>query len=40
MAAVALTQLVGHHKGKVQEHPTVENAAKGAVCPVVGAGRK
>lgn len=26
-----------HHKGKVVGHPSVEGAAEGAVCPVVGA---
>lgn len=26
----------GHHEGKVHEHPAIENAAEGAVCPVVG----
>jgi len=31
--------LQGHHKGKVHEHPSVESAAKGAVCPVVGKSR-
>lgn len=28
---------VGHHKGKVVEHPSVAHAGAGAVCPVVGA---
>ncbi|KAF3762013.1 hypothetical protein M406DRAFT_358175 [Cryphonectria parasitica EP155] len=28
---------MGHHKGKVAEHPDVHNAGAGAVCPVVGA---
>ncbi|KAK7943345.1 uncharacterized protein PG986_012458 [Apiospora aurea] len=27
---------IGHHKDKVTEHPSVANAAPGAVCPVVG----
>lgn len=27
---------IGHHKGKVLEHPDVASAAAGAVCPVVG----
>lgn len=27
---------IGHHKDKVTEHPSVSNAAPGAVCPVVG----
>lgn len=27
---------LGHHKGKVVGHPSVEGAEKGAVCPVVG----
>jgi hypothetical protein len=27
---------VGHHKGKVMEHPDVAAAGEGAVCPVVG----
>ncbi|KAK8070025.1 hypothetical protein PG994_006641 [Apiospora phragmitis] len=27
---------LGHHKDKVTEHPSVANAAPGAVCPVVG----
>lgn len=27
---------VGHHKGAVNVHPSVEGAAEGAVCPVVG----
>lgn len=31
---------LSHHKGKVHEHPNVEGAAKGAVCPVVGAGKR
>lgn len=28
---------IGHHKGKVNQHPDVKDAAAGAVCPVVGA---
>ncbi|KAG8169627.1 hypothetical protein KVR01_000372 [Diaporthe batatas] len=28
---------IGHHKGKVMQHPDVSSAAEGAVCPVVGA---
>ena len=27
---------VGHHKSKVQTHPSVQAAEKGAVCPVTG----
>ncbi|KAL2136871.1 hypothetical protein VTI74DRAFT_597 [Chaetomium olivicolor] len=27
---------VGHHKGKVQGHPDVNDAKEGAVCPVAG----
>jgi len=27
---------VGHHQGKVSTHPSVEDAADGAVCPVTG----
>ena len=27
---------LGDHKGKIHQHPSVDNAAKGAVCPVVG----
>ena len=27
---------LGDHKGKIQQHPSVADAAKGAVCPVVG----
>jgi hypothetical protein len=27
---------VGHHLGKVMQHPSVEGAPAGAVCPVVG----
>jgi hypothetical protein len=27
---------LGDHKGKIHQHPSVEDAAKGAVCPVVG----
>ena len=26
----------GDHKDKIMQHPSVEGAAKGAVCPVVG----
>lgn len=29
-----------HHQGKVINHPSVEGAAEGAVCPVVGAKKK
>ncbi|ORY55938.1 uncharacterized protein BCR38DRAFT_469652 [Pseudomassariella vexata] len=28
---------VGHHKGKIIEHPAVEGAGPGATCPVTGA---
>lgn len=28
---------LGHHKGKVTQHPDVSSAGAGAVCPVVGA---
>lgn len=27
---------IGHHKNKVHEHPNVQSAEKGAVCPVAG----
>ena len=27
---------LGDHKGKIHQHPNVDNAAKDAVCPVVG----
>ena len=27
---------VGHHKNKVHEHPSVQSAQEGAVCPVAG----
>ena len=27
---------LGDHKDKIQQHPSVKDAAKGAVCPVVG----
>lgn len=28
---------IGHHKGKLAQHPDVAGAGPGAVCPVVGA---
>lgn len=31
---------LGHHKDKVQPHPNLETAPKGAVCPVVGRAAK